>query len=207
MKKVILFFVSLWSFVFVSFVSIYFSISCDESESNIIVSEKIEKKVEIEKQESKKELSIDETNLKSKVSNLIISVQYEYEIMNAQDYINSIYEASLKYNVPPEYIVAALATESSFRKNVVSKAGAIGPMQIIPKFWAGTENYDPNIFHDNIQLGSFILSEYKKQCGGTWECAFKAYNVGITNYKNKKLLKSQEIYWEDISKNLEKLKL
>ena len=147
------------------------------------------------------------TMLKAKVSDLIISVQLEYGIMNSNDYINSIYEASLKYNVPPEYIVAALATESSFRENAVSYAGAIGPMQIIPRFWSGIEGYDPNIFHDNIQLGTFILSEYKIKCGGTWECAFKAYNVGITNYRNKKLIKSQEIYWKEIFKNLEKLKL
>ena len=142
-----------------------------------------------------------ETEPEMKAIDMVMNIQYEYSIKNVYDYAESMNAASIKYNVPVSHIYAVILTESGFDEKAKSSAGAIGPMQIIPKHWESSE-YDPKVFHENIMLGAFILNKYKKKCGDTWECAFKSYNVGITNYRNKKKLKAQERYWTKIKKHL-----
>ena len=166
----------------------------------------------VEKEKEKDEIEVpeflpkDEVTKRTEIMNMIISIQYEFGIKNSNDYVDAIFDASEKYGVPHIYLIAAVAEESSFREDAESFAGAIGPMQVIPRFWADKTEYDPNVFYDNIQLGAYILQHYKSKCGNTWECAFKAYNVGITNYNNNKLVDAQKRYWKKISTRYENLK-
>ena len=70
------------------------------------------------------------------------------------------------------------STESSFRKNVTSPVGAIGPAQVRPDYWSqfcGTADLrDPE---ENIYCGAQILAHYVERCGDE-ACALSAYNIG-----------------------------
>lgn len=94
-----------------------------------------------------------------------------------------IYDAHVQTGVPVEHLASLIAVESSFSVNAVSSVGAVGPAQVVPKFWS--EYCQGNLLDpkDNILCGARVLSYYRQRCS-TWECAFKTYNVGPSNYGN-----------------------
>lgn len=120
----------------------------------------------------------------------VLSETYKLQGDDLEFYTGAIAWAAWIEDVPPEKMIALIATESMFRSDAVSNAGAIGSTQVIPKWW-------PNIPHDvthpegNILAGAFILRSYKELCGG-WECAFRSYNVGITAYNQNRFIGAQQ---------------
>ncbi len=94
-----------------------------------------------------------------------------------------ILEASVRQQLPPEILASLVYTESSFRKRVVSWAGAIGPAQVKPQYWrdfcGGVDLVDPE---HNIYCGAQVLAYYKHRCGDL-ECALRLYNVGPANLR------------------------
>ena len=72
-----------------------------------------------------------------------------------------------------------MLTESSFRKDVVSHVGAIGPAQVRPDYWSGfcgsSDLLDPA---ENIYCGAQVLSHLLDRCGDDTGCALTAYNIG-----------------------------
>jgi len=80
-------------------------------------------------------------------------------------------------------VTARCLMESSFRKNVTSDMGAIGPAQVKP-YWSlfcgGANLSDPA---ENIYCGAQILAHYRDQCGSE-QCALSAYNVGPKNQQD-----------------------
>jgi soluble lytic murein transglycosylase-like protein len=101
----------------------------------------------------------------------------------ANEFSGWILEASRRQDLPPELLASLVFTESSFRKDVISDMGAIGPAQVKP-YWAqfcGSTNLaDPA---ENIYCGAQILSYYRDRCGSD-ECALSAYNVGLKNERS-----------------------
>jgi len=96
----------------------------------------------------------------------------------AMEFAPWILEAAERQQLEPELLAGLILTESSFRKNVTSSVGAIGPAQVRPEFWSqfcGTgELSDPA---ENIYCGAQILAYYKERCGAE-DCALQAYNIG-----------------------------
>ena len=96
-----------------------------------------------------------------------------------------ILEAAKRQQLEPELLAGLVITESSFRKNVTSSVGAIGPAQVRPELWSqfcGTgELSDPA---ENIYCGAQILAYYKDRCGAE-DCALQAYNIGPYSRKVK----------------------
>ncbi|MFH0925510.1 MAG: transglycosylase SLT domain-containing protein [bacterium] len=96
-------------------------------------------------------------------------------------------------NLDSDLVIAIIAVESGVNFNAVSKANAVGLMQVRPGIWAkqfGLERqsfFDPEI---NIKIGTFILANNIQRFGGTYE-AITAYNygrdVGPCNYTGKVL--------------------
>ena len=79
----------------------------------------------------------------------------------------------------PELLASLVLTESSFRKDVVSHVGAIGPAQVRPDYWSGfcgsSDLLDPA---ENIYCGAQVLSHLLDRCGDDTGCALTAYNIG-----------------------------
>lgn len=98
----------------------------------------------------------------------------------ATEFAGWILEASERQNLEPELLASLVLTESSFRKNVRSHVGAIGPAQVRPEFWSAfcgsSDLHDPA---ENIYCGAQVLSHLLDRCGDDTNCALQAYNVGI----------------------------
>jgi soluble lytic murein transglycosylase-like protein len=101
----------------------------------------------------------------------------------ATEFSGWILEASARQGLSPELLASVVFAESSFRKDVTSVMGAIGPAQVKP-YWSpfcGSVNLsDPA---ENIYCGAQILAHYRDVCGSE-ECALSAYNVGMKNERN-----------------------
>ena len=97
----------------------------------------------------------------------------------ATEFAGWILEASERQGLEPELLASLVLTESSFRKNVVSHVGAIGPAQVRPDYWSGfcgsSDLLDPA---ENIYCGAQVLSHLMDRCGDDTVCALTAYNIG-----------------------------
>ena len=95
--------------------------------------------------------------------------------------LDAIFEAAgLRYSLPPNLLKAVAKTESGFRPDAVSRAGAIGIMQLMPGTARGlgvTDIYDPM---DNIMGGAKYLRQLIDRFGDL-QLALAAYNAGPSN--------------------------
>jgi soluble lytic murein transglycosylase-like protein len=100
---------------------------------------------------------------------------------------NIITEASQRFHVPQAWIRAVMARESGGRtmlrenKPIVSRAGAVGLMQMLPRTYdamAAKNNLgdDPSDAHDNIMAGTAYLGSLYHKYG--FPAMFAAYNAG-----------------------------
>lgn len=101
-----------------------------------------------------------------------------------------IAEASTRYGVPVEWIERVMRAESGGRttldgRPIVSGAGAMGLMQLMPGTWAdmrarlGLGN-DPHAPRDNIMAGTYYLRLMYDRFG--YPGLFGAYNAGPARY-------------------------
>jgi soluble lytic murein transglycosylase-like protein len=102
---------------------------------------------------------------------------------------DSIYRESRAASVDPLMVASIIATESSFRSRAVSRAGAVGLMQLRPFVarqvahrseveWNGMETlYAPE---HNLRLGVRYYKELLERFHGDHEVALTAYNYGPT---------------------------
>ena len=93
------------------------------------------------------------------------------------------------YRLDPALLAAVIYQESKFRPGVVSEAGAVGLMQLLPTTARGiatrtggvgfrdADLYDPEL---NIRYGSWYLRHLLDKYGDE-ETALAAYNAGQTN--------------------------
>ena len=92
-----------------------------------------------------------------------------------------VQEAAKTTNVTPSVALAVAKIESGFRPHVVSSAGAIGVMQIMPRTGrdlfglSRTELFDPAI---NIGAGVTFLDQLINRYGGRVDLALSHYNGG-----------------------------
>ncbi|MBX7481636.1 lytic transglycosylase domain-containing protein [Qipengyuania qiaonensis] len=95
-------------------------------------------------------------------------------------------EASRRFGVPAHWIWAVIRAESAGQVRAVSRAGAMGLMQLMPGTWArqralydlGSDPFDPR---DNILAGTSYLREMYDRYGAPGFLA--AYNAGPGRYE------------------------
>jgi len=93
--------------------------------------------------------------------------------------LDAIFEAAGQmYNLSPNLLKAVAKAESGFRPDVVSKAGAMGIMQLMPGTARGlgvTDAFDPE---QNIMGGAKYLRQMLDRFNGDLSVALGAYNAG-----------------------------
>lgn len=87
-------------------------------------------------------------------------------------------EASSMYGVPLNLVKAVAKAESNFNASAVSKAGAIGVMQLMPSTARSLGVSDPYDARQNIMGGTKYLRENLDRFGGNVSLALAAYNAG-----------------------------
>ena len=100
----------------------------------------------------------------------------------------TIIQESLKTKyVPPSLALAVAETESSFRPQVISDAGAIGVMQIMPATAWGLYNVRRGALFDpqtNIRVGVSFLNHLIQKYNGRIDLALSHYNGGSRVMRN-----------------------
>ncbi|MCU4310944.1 transglycosylase SLT domain-containing protein [Acinetobacter variabilis] len=111
-----------------------------------------------------------------------------------------------RHSIDPLLVAAVIRQESTYRSQVASPAGAVGLMQIVPRYWQST--CGPDLFNEavNIGCGSYILSRYQES-SGSLEKALGYYNVGPTAYeKDRKMRKQGKKYAKEVLTHQKQLK-
>ncbi len=93
----------------------------------------------------------------------------------------AVAEASRRFGIPPEWILAVMRVESAGNAHAVSRAGAIGLMQVMPATYAELRRdiglgADPFAIRDNVLAGTAYLRRMYDRYGSPGFLA--AYNAG-----------------------------
>lgn len=112
---------------------------------------------------------------------------------SVSSYDSLIQKYAQRYGLDWRFVSSMIETESSFKSNAVSSAGAVGLMQIMPVVASNEEATNITDPEENIRLG---LKHYKRYFdvlkGETLEDTLKinlaAYNAGIAHVQDAKKL-------------------
>lgn len=94
------------------------------------------------------------------------------------------YEAT-RANLRPELVLALIEVESRFDRFAISRAGAIGLMQVMPFWLKEIGRPKDNLFdiHTNLRLGCTILRYYMDKEKNDLTSALARYNGSLYSYK------------------------
>jgi soluble lytic murein transglycosylase-like protein len=103
---------------------------------------------------------------------------------NADKYLPLLNATEVKYGIPRDLLARVAYQESRFRDDIVtgklkSSAGAVGIMQIVPRFHP---NVDPLNVPAAVDYAAKFLSGLKATFGN-WQLAVAAYNAGAGNVR------------------------
>jgi soluble lytic murein transglycosylase-like protein len=134
-------------------------------------------------------------------------LRYRLSEQKAAQYTKVINRVSEQFSVPSDLLAALIKTESNYISKAVSHKNAIGPAQIIAKYWKKVCSGDLFNIDNNIQCAAIILNRYKQRCKNDWDCALVMYNVGPGNYYKKSSYYQQagQRYLAKINRNLKRL--
>ena len=127
----------------------------------------------------------------SKVSNKYSTSKYDHFIS----------EASIKYGVSFSLLKALIKVESNFNPKAVSKAGAMGLMQIMPENFDALKITNPFNPRENILGGTLYLKQLMTRFEGKLPLALAAYNAGpnrVARYKKIPPIEETENYVKKI---------
>lgn len=154
---------------------------------------------------SGKEQPVREVSVSGKVGNvnperdmLVSKVLSKYSKTVSEKKAHHIVDTAMKHADPvfPKVhdILAVIGNESTFKDDAVSKLKvdpAVGLMQVRPGIW-NLGHGELKTIDGQIKHGVSILKSYHKKLGSV-DAALAAYNVGIGNYKSKKVQNPQYV--------------
>ena len=113
---------------------------------------------------------------------LALSVVFFYTLYLPKKYEDFVCESAAEFGVEEELIFAVIRTESNFRSDAVSRAGAVGVMQLMPStavFIGQALGEAPDLAdaRENIRAGTWYL-RYLLDKFGDRTLAVAAYNAG-----------------------------
>jgi hypothetical protein len=157
-------------------------------------------KLEIEREKPQATGILDEKNPcdKESVAYIIHRLRPQLDVSIVRQIDKAIIKYSAMYQIPPEFIVYLMKRESNFQPLAKSKVGAIGLMQVFPKWhWDKMQEMGIDykaVYHidNNVRLGTWILREYydstgsiekalTRYVGGKHESYVKDILVGFAN--------------------------
>ena len=109
-----------------------------------------------------------------------------YRIVYPFDFADPIRKYSAQYGLDAYFVFGVICQESHFEQDIVSSAGAIGLMQLMPataKLQAqslGVAYSTPQLYtaDHNVQLGTAHIADLMKEFGGDTVLVLAAYNAG-----------------------------
>jgi soluble lytic murein transglycosylase len=116
----------------------------------------------------------------------------EFAEQNARPYAAEVARAARKHGLDPDLLFAVMRVESVYQRRIISHAGAIGLMQIMPKTgrliadklghheMTATDLLDPRT---NIEFSAWYLSSLIRRMDGHLPLAIASYNGGPHNVR------------------------
>ena len=96
-----------------------------------------------------------------------------------QEFLQTVWYESQRAGLDVSLVLGVIQVESNFRKFAVSRAGALGYMQVMPFWVRELTGADPSVlFHlqTNVRFGCVILRHYLEREQGDWVLALGRYN-------------------------------
>lgn len=115
-------------------------------------------------------------------------VDYRNKDKNRQRFATRIAAVAQRHDLPEALIHAVVATESAYDPNAVSRAGAVGLMQLMPataRRYGVTNRRDPTA---NLSAGTRYLKDLLEHFNNDLELALAGFNAGenaVKKYGNK----------------------
>lgn len=104
---------------------------------------------------------------------------YSNKIQSGSESMDAIFEeASARFDVPVNLLKAVAKAESGFNPNAVSKAGAVGVMQLMPATARSLGVADPYDARQNIMGGAKYIKQNLDRFNGNTTLAIAAHNAG-----------------------------
>jgi len=130
----------------------------------------------------------------------VVARKYRVSYEATRSMIDMAYREARQNGLDPMLIVAVMAVESHFNPIAQSESGAMGLMQVIPRFHPDKFSDDGknSIFdpHVNIELGAKVLKEYIRR-GGTEVAGLQLYNGAASDptcaYADKVMAERQKL--------------
>lgn len=122
--------------------------------------------------------------LPANVDSLVNALARKYRVSAeaTRDMVHAAYVEAARNGLDPLLIIAVIAVESRFNPIAQSDGGALGLMQVIPRYHgdkldaaAGESMLDPRV---NIQVGTAVLKDYIRR-GGTEIAGLQLYNGAL----------------------------
>ena len=129
----------------------------------------------------------------------LFAKKYRVSAEATREYLAHAYREADRIGLDPLLLVAVISIESNFNPIAESPAGAVGLMQVIPRFH--TDKYAPEqesalVPQINIRIGALALKQYIRRAGGLVE-GLQLYNGSVddetTAYANKVLGEKQRL--------------
>lgn len=142
---------------------------------------------------------------KGDFSNVLSGLQQQDSMVSfnpdQQNILKMLNFAAQKHGVDPKLAVAIARTESGLRPDVVSSAGAVGVMQLMPGTAKelGVRNLDDA--RENIDAGVRYLKQMLNTFNGDTVKAIAAYNAGpqaVANYNGVPPYSETKAYVENV---------
>lgn len=122
---------------------------------------------------------IDNNSVEKTVLLKMMVLNPDVRVEFAREVASSVYSHSIRFGRSPDLTLAIIKVESNFNRKAVSGAGALGLMQVMPK-WKNILGLKGDLTDTdtNIHHGLQILGFYQETHNGNLRLALASYNRG-----------------------------
>ena len=126
-----------------------------------------------------------------------LASKYERPLSLVTRIVRAAYQEAATIGLPPLLLLALMEKESGLQPNALNRSGAVGLMQVIPKYHADKlkQVMHPDGLRNpetNIRVGSRILAQFLELRNGNMDQALRAYSGNSREYPRRvKAFKSE----------------
>lgn len=116
-----------------------------------------------------------------------LSKKYKRPEAEVRDIVSLAFREASKHSISPLLVLAIIEQESSLSPTAGSFYGALGLMQVVPRFHKekmAKPHQPESLFRpsENIRVGTAIVAEYLRKANGNLEKALRYYSGNATQY-------------------------